>query len=291
MGVRGTVARVRRRRFLGRQPGGAGAQPAGGDLDAMFRRCLGRTDSRPHYIWGVLAAARNAATLGIRRVSALEFGVAGGNGLIALENAALATAQLTGVEVEVYGFDTGTGMPPAKDHRDVPWLIREGMFPMDEAALRERLRHAQLVLGPVRETVATWAGEGHPPLGFAAFDLDYYSSTMEAFALFDGDAELALPRVVCYFDDVFGYGWSDFAGERAAIDDFNRSHDQRKIGKIHGLRYGLPEPERDAPWPEQVYLAHLFDHPRYCSPEGVFEGPQAEVWLAAHRLPTDGRGG
>jgi hypothetical protein len=33
--------------------------------------------------------------------------------------------------------------------------------------------------------------------------------------------------VPCYFDDIFGYGWSDFTGERAAIADFNAEHEQR----------------------------------------------------------------
>src|SRR6187549_2659720 len=41
----------------------------------------------PQYTWGVLQAAHLATTLGIRRISVIEFGVAGGNGLVALERA------------------------------------------------------------------------------------------------------------------------------------------------------------------------------------------------------------
>ncbi|MHC4129678.1 MAG: hypothetical protein ACYSUA_16250, partial [Planctomycetota bacterium] len=41
------------------------------------------------------------------RISALEFGVAGGNGLLALERAAMRLAEIFGVEIDVYGFDSG----------------------------------------------------------------------------------------------------------------------------------------------------------------------------------------
>lgn len=154
---------------------------------------------------------------------------------------------------------------------------------MDEPALRDRLSTAQLVLGPVEATVPRFTSESHAPLGFVAFDLDYYSATIDALRLFDAADQALLPRVVCYFDDVFGYGWSEFSGERAAIAEFNQAHQNRKLGKIHGLRYSLPESEWPAPWHEQMYLLHSFEHPEYCTPEG----PLAEGWLAAHELPPE----
>jgi hypothetical protein len=234
-------------------------------------------------VWGVLLAAHTAAALGHSGFTAVEFGVAGGNGLVALERAAETAAELLGVRAEVYGFDTGAGMPPPVDHRDVPWVIPPGVFELDEPRLRARLTSAQLVLGPVAETVPDWLRDERAPIGFASFDLDYYSATMAAFAVFDAPGDRLLPRVVCYFDDVFGLGWSDFAGERAAITDFNAGHERRKIGKIHGLRYDLPEAQQRLPWPEQMYLAHLFDHPDYS--KRVVEIPEA--WLDAHRLQPD----
>lgn len=232
-------------------------------------------------------AARNAAVLGRDRVAVIEFGVAGGNGLLELERAAEAATEITGLPVEVYGFDSGTGMPAPADHRDVPWLINEGLFPMDEPALRARLTTAELILGTVRETVPSFCARDHAPVGFVAFDLDYYSSTREALALVQEPPGRLLPRIVAYFDDVFGYGWSDFAGERAAIDDFNAANGSRKIGKIHGLRYSLPASEHAHPWHEQMYLIHVFDHPEYCRPEGVFDGPAGDGFSAAHRLAPD----
>jgi hypothetical protein len=260
----------------------AAPPPRTTDVSETFPWCLQQgNDIRPQYLWGVLLAVRVARAIGLPSVAAIEFGVAGGNGLIALERAAGAATMLSGVEVAVYGFDTGTGMPPPVDHRDLPWLIEPGWFEMDEEALRGRLTKAQLVLGPVADTVPRFIDSTHPPIGFIAFDLDYYSSTMQALELLEAPAQRLLPRVSCYFDDVFGYGWSDFNGERAAIAEFNAAHEKRKIGKIHGLRYSLPATQHALPWHEQMYLAHAFDHPDYNAPEGEL----APGWLEAHRLP------
>jgi hypothetical protein len=251
---------------------------------ATFPWCLQQgVQTREQYLWGTLLAVRVASALEVPRVAVLELGVAGGNGLLALERAAAAASELSGVGVEVYGFDTGSGMPEPSDHRDLPWLIEPGWFDMDEAALRARLTTAELMLGPVRETVAEFLADERAPIGFIAFDLDYYTATMDAFGLLDGSSERLLPRVAAYFDDVFGYGWSDFTGERAAIADFNTAHEHRKIGKIHGMRYSLPPSQQPLAWHEQMYLIHLFDHPGYGTPEGAL----AEGWLAAHRLAPE----
>jgi hypothetical protein len=251
------------------------------DPNVLLGWCMARgVGARPHYLWSVLLAAVTAKGLGLDALSVVELGVAGGNGLMALEEAARATEALLDVEVEVWGFDNGTGMPEPRDHRDVPWAVRPGYFAMDEEALRERLSSAKLVMGPVAGTVRQWAAEDHPPVGFVAFDLDYYSSTMEALVLFEALPERLLPRIACYFDDVLGYGWNEYNGERAAIADFNSRHPRRKIAHTHGLRYELPLSERDKPWSEQIWIAHLFDHPRY--DEFALELP-AE-FLDAHRL-------
>jgi hypothetical protein len=239
--------------------------------------------TRPQYLWPLLHAAHAARALGLPRISALEFGVAGGNGLLALERAAAAATELSGTEVDIFGFDTGAGMPAPADPKDAPWLIEPSYFKMDEPALRARLTTAQLVLGPVAETVPEWSASGHAPIGFAAFDLDYYSSTMHAFGVLEGDPERLLPRIPCYFDDMFGYGWTDFVGERAAIDEFNGSREHRKIAKIHGLRFELQPHEFQQQWHEKLFLIHVFDHPRYADLEGRID----ERWFEAHRLGAE----
>ena len=151
----------------------------------------------------------------------LEFGVAGGDGLVALQAVAAEAERALGVGVRVYGFDTGKGLPPPRDHRDAPFLMEGGDFPMDEEALRSRLERAELVLGDVDRTVPDFLESRPAPVGFISFDLDYYSSTRDALRLLDGDSAAFLPRVLCYFDDVHCYPWGDSIGARLAIREFN----------------------------------------------------------------------
>lgn len=249
---------------------------------ALYAWCVQNgAHARPQYLWPLLHAAHAARALDVPKIAALEFGVAGGQGLLEMEAAAATASELSGTEVEIFGFDSGTGMPAPVDQRDAPWLVEPAYLKMDEAALRARLDRARLVLGPVADTVPAWSESGHPPIGFIAFDLDYYSSTVAALTVFEGDPERLLPRVLCCFDDVFGHGWTDFMGVRAAIDEFNGSHDERKIAKIHGLRFELPAEEFQLAWHEKLYLTHVFDHPRYAEREGRID----ERWLEVHRLP------
>jgi hypothetical protein len=224
---------------------------------------------RAHYTWGVLHAAHLARALGVERISVIEFGVAGGNGLISLERISAYVTSLLGVGIDVYGFDTGTGLPPPVDYRDLPNLWRETAFPMDAQRLRQRLQRARLILGAVGETVPEFIATRPAPAGFIAFDLDYYSSTVEAFKLLEADYALLLPRVHCYFDDIMALTFSDYTGERLAIAEFNAAHRTRKLSPIYGLRFHLPRPHAHAQWPEQLYLAHLFDHPLCNRPDGL----------------------
>jgi hypothetical protein len=227
-----------------------------------------QTVERRQYGYPLLQAARLARKLGHPRITAIEFGVAGGNGLLALEQHAERVAAETGVQVNTYGFDAGTGLPPPLDHRDAPYLFQGGYFAMDAEALRGRLQSAKLVLGPVEETVpAFFAAEELPPIGFTAFDLDYYSSTLAALRMFDAPHRHFLPRVACYFDDVLGdihAAHSEFAGELLAIKEFNAAHAEIKITPVRGVRFAagrLPES-----WHDQIFVAHLFEHADYDHP-------------------------
>ena len=56
-----------------------------------------RSVTRSQYGFGLLQAGRLATKLGIPKISAIEFGVAGGNGLLALEDHARHVARETGV--------------------------------------------------------------------------------------------------------------------------------------------------------------------------------------------------
>jgi hypothetical protein len=222
-----------------------------------------RPNLRPHFAWGALSATWLAKVLGLSRISVIEFGVAGGNGLVELEQIATEVSAVYGVAIDVFGFDTGVGLPKPIDYRDVPNLYRASGFRMDEAKLRGRLKGAHLILGDLADTISTFMSSAPAPVGFVAVDVDLYSSTMAAFKLFDGDPTILLPRVYCYLDDILGETFSEFTGERLAVMDFNGAHPMRKISPIFGLRYFLREPHQMEAWPDQMFIAHLFDHELY----------------------------
>src|SRR5260370_41219669 len=111
-------------------------------------------------------------------------GVAGGLGLLALERHARTIQDQVGIELAVFGFDLGSGVPEPRDYRDMPYVWRSGYFAMDGKALRDRLRSAEIVVGDVSVTVPEFmARPGLHRIGFVAFDLDYYSSTAAALEL------------------------------------------------------------------------------------------------------------
>lgn len=225
-----------------------------------FRYNIGAV-KRPHYAYMVYQAAQLAARLGEPRVSILEFGVAGGAGLLALEYHAEQVEKIFPVKIEIYGFDTGEGLPPPEDYRDLPYHWKSSFFKMDVPELRKRLKRSILVLGNVSETLSTFFSKYNPALvGAASQDLDYYSSTVTALKLFDDSAHF-LPRVICYFDDTIGGDvelYNDFTGERLAIHEFNDSHRSAKLSPVYYLSV-MP----GAAWHHQIWSLHYFDHPNY----------------------------
>ncbi len=219
---------------------------------------------RPHYAYCTYHAARLAKVLGFDAVTVVELGVAGGNGLVLMEQFAETVGEIVGIRIETVGFDAGSGMPNPSDYRDLAYVWRPGLFAMDEERLRDRLHSAQLIIGDVAETIPEFVDRGgYPPIGFVAFDLDYWSSTVASMKLLDGPPGLRLPRVFCYFDDIVGDDWeihSPFAGELLAIDDFNAAHDHIKVAPVNGLRHKRRIP---AAWNDQIYVSHDFTHPQY----------------------------
>ena len=139
---------------------------------------------------------------------------------------------------------------------------------MDRDKLQDRLKFSKLVIGNVRETCSTFFEEYEPaPMGCVLFDLDYYSSTMDAFKIFDTDPSNYLPRVYCYFDDTVDMingglrAINEFVGVSKAINDFNHQSPDKKIAKIQGLAVSRQVPTW---WNDQIYAFHDFSHPKYC---------------------------
>jgi hypothetical protein len=218
---------------------------------------------RPHYAYGVYSAADLAKRLGLSAIQVIEFGVAGGNGLIALESIAAEVAIEFGIQIHVCGFDGG-GMPPPADFRDLPHVWQAGFYAMDVPKLKASLRPGtELILGDVRATLASWTPKAS--VGFVAFDLDYYTSTKDAFVLFDRHTDALLPRVYCYFDDII---WperalfNEWVGELCAIREFNEGQTTKKLCPIHLLRHTRLYPSA---WNDQMFVYHDFQHPLYCT--------------------------
>jgi pimeloyl-ACP methyl ester carboxylesterase len=227
-----------------------------------WRLALGAVD-RPFYGYIVYQAASLAARLGYRRISILEFGVGGGDGLRSLEEHAERVSKLFPVAIQVYGFDTGVGLPEPGDYRDLPFAWKKGFYPMNAADLRARLKRATLVLGDLKDTAGEFFKKHSPaPIGAIAYDLDFYSSTAMALDMLNAPEQHYLPRVFCYFDDIIGSDTElhcDWIGERLAIREFNEAHHDVKIDSAyHLLGRSVMEP-----WCHQIRVCHFFQHSRY----------------------------
>lgn len=215
---------------------------------------------RPQYAFGMRSAAWEARRLGLDGITAIEFGVAGGNGLVAMEDHARVIESEVGIDIRVVGFDSGGGLPAPDTYRDAPFLWAGGDFTMDEPRLRQRLTKADLIVGDVRDTVGGFLADINPrqPIGFVSFDLDYWSSTVSALEVFRCQVEACLPRVWCYFDDIIAM--IPDIGELLAIEQFNEEFHDRKIRHPYALRTNIPfRPV----WANQMFQAHFFEHPRY----------------------------
>lgn len=212
---------------------------------------------RPGWPWCAVTAARQARDMGYHRISIIEFGIASGQGLIALEECVQPIFREFGVQIEIYGFGLLSGLPATSDPKDVPYLYEEGFHKTDVAQVSANLKHTTLVIGDVRQTIPEFGSTYEPaPIAGIIFDLDYYTSTIGAFSIFDSAPEFRLPRIVCYFDDLeFQY-----SGESQAIVDFNNQTNTRAIGK----KYGSSWPNmRNHPFYESIFEFHDFEHPRY----------------------------
>lgn len=224
--------------------------------------------NKPQYIWGALQAASLGKALKYERISFVEFGVAAGNGLKVLDKLATIIGKEIGIKIEVHGFDTGVGMPKPTDYRDLPNLFSEGEYNMDFKKLSRELNNSTLHIGLVEETIKGFILSDHAPIAFCSFDLDYYSSTKQALEIFNVENDKILPRTFCYVDDIFIRSYCEWNGPNLAINEYNQKADNKKLGKINGLRFFLPI-DRNWAWPEATYYNHIFDHPRYNDREFV----------------------
>lgn len=232
-----------------------------------------------HYAMIVWGAAEEARKLGFKKISVMEFGVAGGNGLLALEFHAREIGRLFGIEIQVYGFDTGEGLPEyEEDYRDMPYHYRWGEYKMDVSRLTEKLEKAMLILGDIHSTSHQFWAMEPAPIGAMAIDVDLYTSTVPILHMLETEYKNVLPRVYMYFDDIFT-GFENI-GENVAIKEFNEKNigniSISPEGTVKGYDYGLfiGYPQLPDEWKADMKLCHYFKHPLYNVYRGTVLDPE-----------------
>jgi hypothetical protein len=225
---------------------------------------------RPAIGYCMMNAALQAKALGLKKISAIEFGVAGGDGLLVIEKIAHQIKEELDIEFTVFGFDLSTGLPQSNDYRDQVYFWGGGDFRMDVDKLQMRLKSSKLILGDINETVSDFFDKYNPPpLGFISFDLDYYSSTIKSLKILNFEEHRYLPRIECYLDDVSSYNLlsaSNDTGVLAAVNEFNLSSDVKLLKKIDVGRLR----KLHGNWFETIFVAHFFEHSLYNKSLGVY---------------------
>jgi len=169
-----------------------------------FRMNMSVLRSMP-YAYICFNAARLGKKLGYKKISVIEYGVAGGRGLLILEKYITEIEKYFNIEIDIYGFDTGEGLPEPIDYRDLPYHWKKGFYSMEIDKLKKKLKKAKLVIGSINETSKTFFSDYNPaPIGAVIHDFDFYSSTKTTLSMMTNNSNFFLPRVYSYFDDTIG---------------------------------------------------------------------------------------
>lgn len=216
---------------------------------------------RQQHAYALLNVADQAKSLGYSKATIMEFGVAAGAGLLNLQKLAKQVTRETGISFDLYGFDTGTGMPQPQSYKDHPEIYQAGDFPMDFSLLSSELEtHTKLIIGQLSETVKSFSELDFTaaPIGFISIDVDYYSSTVDALKVLELNPENYLPRVLIYLDDLEDQSHNSYCGEQAAVSEFTARNSMRPIEKHPFLRgYRI---FKNARWIDHIYQCHILDH-------------------------------
>lgn len=223
--------------------------------DAFWKRYYEKGDlPRMHYAYCIYNAALEASLLGYKKFSVIEFGVAGGNGLLNCEFHVEQIERLFGMEIEIYGFDSGEGLPLNNmGYKDMVYYWPGGSYKMDREKLEKRLTRSKLVLGRLENTLQTFFDVYEPAVvGCMLVDVDYYSSALPVLDFLKNDNRFFMPRVMMYWDDTIPD--HEFQGEYLAISEFNRDNDLLKIS---------PEKPFFQGYMERIKICHRFSHELY----------------------------
>ncbi|MDR1321133.1 MAG: hypothetical protein LBK56_06865 [Gracilibacteraceae bacterium] len=214
---------------------------------------------RPYYAEPIMQAAELARAKGCDEISVIEFGVAGGTGLLLAELYARETERLTGVKIQTYGFDRGDGLPEITAcDLSSPWV--KGDFPMELRKLQNQLQRSKLILGDITDTCKTFFDKYAPaPIGAMFVDVDLYEPTVAILDMLLASDDFFLPTVYMYFDDI---RIGDCLGELLAVKDFNAKSKNSKITP-EGLTGGQVMGYDDTLWWSKHLKRNIrFSHPK-----------------------------
>ena len=224
------------------------------DFDLIVRR---------HHAYGIMKCADYAKRSQIKTVSQVEFGVDSGAGILNIADIAEKVTKETGIKFNIYGFDTGEGLPEALDYRDHPDLYQYGDFPMNSEMLSKYLpENVKLIIGNVKDTVEKFINNINinEPIGFVSFDLDYYHSTKNALRVFKAENPLKyMPITIIYIDDIDEEENNNYCGPLLGVNEFNCENDFRKIEHSRFLENARIF--KRAQWIKKIYFLHVLDHP------------------------------
>jgi hypothetical protein len=218
--------------------------------------------TRANYLYGMLRAADVAKYFGKQRVTVIEFGVASGGGLSNMVDLAGAIERETGIKLRIVGFDTGSGLPSVNGHKDHPEIWNPGDFATeDRDKLLDKLGgRAEIIWGDIGHNIDAFTDAIAPsePLGFISVDVDIYSATRAALRCLTRKPEKYNPAISMYFDDVSFFFANKWAGELAAIAEFNEAYELRKIDRDRSLPGRRPSKAEN--WYSKMYVCHILDH-------------------------------
>ena len=226
---------------------------------------------RPHYESLIYETSKNAIKLGFNEISVVELGVAGGNGIKSILKYKRKIEKILDIKINIVGFDTGTGLPNSDLKEDLPYFWKQGDYTnINLKDLEKEDSSIKIYEGNISSTIDKYILENKIKIGLIFFDLDLYSSTKLFLDKIPALSEkkLLLPRVFCYFDDLFvaDYTLNDINGEPLAIKEFNNQFKKIKLGKTfdHITDFKFPLAKG------QIYTLHDFENENYNKYIGIY---------------------
>lgn len=160
--------------------------------------------------------------------------------------------ELNLVEVNLHGFDSFEGLPPAEGIDQVDGRFFEGQFACSREDVEKNLsgegvdlNKVNLVQGYYEDSLTEKLHSEYKfkPASVVLLDCDYYSSTVTALTWMDPYIKAG---TILLFDDWFSYGESDELGQQKAYQEFLDDHLQFKSEELwefenHGKGFVLSE--------------------------------------------------